>query len=162
MTWNVLTDKIKFKFLNINQEIIDGLISEINELGDQMNRTTNVKGSMTSYHTATPYFLKLQEIIEENLDFKVVDIWGHILREQDHVLPHHHAGMEHPEQYASFVFYLDAPEGSGELYFPTYDLELIPKNNLLTLFDVDVIHEVLPNHNPNISRISVAGNLEKR
>ena len=165
MTWNVLTDdgKIKSKFLDIDQEIIEGLISEINELGDQMNRTTNVQGSMTSYKTATLYFLKLQEIIKENLDFKIVDFvdfWGHILRGQDHILPHTHEGMKHPEQYASFVFYLDTSNGSGELYFPTYDLELIPQNNLLVLFDVDVVHEVLPNHDPNISRISAAGNLK--
>lgn len=165
MTWNVLTDdgKIKSKFLDIDQELIDGLISEIDELGDQENRRTNVQGNMTAYRTHSPHFAKLRKIVRKNLDFKIVkilDLWGHTLKGLDHILPHTHEGMWNPEEYGSFVFYLDVPEGSGELYFPTYDLELKPENKMFVYFNVDVLHEVLPNHDPNILRVSTAGNLQ--
>jgi hypothetical protein len=165
MTWNVLTDdgKIKSKFIDIDQEMIDGLISEINELGDMERRRTNIRGHMTAYRTDSPYFTKLRQIVRDNLDFKLVkifNIWGHVLTGMDHILPHEHGGMHNPEECGSFVYYLDVPEGSGELYFPHYDLELKPENKLFIFFDVDVLHEVLPNHDPNILRISTAGNLQ--
>lgn len=159
-----LTDdqKVKYTFLDIDDQLITDLINEIVEIGDQENNTSVIKGTATGYFSEGKCLSIFEKEIKTKLPIEIVKfvhIWSHILQGNDHVVPHNHLGMPDPENFLAFVFYLSAPEGAGELYFPAYDLELKPKNKMFVCFDMDVVHEVLPNHDPNILRISTAGNL---
>ncbi len=168
MTWNFLTNdqKIKTKILDIDKNITDGTINEILETGDKQKHRTNIRGSMTDFRTTTPYLSVLKKIISENIEYEkfiIRNFWGHYLTGNDHISPHNHlwdgSTKEKIPRAKAFVFYIDVPVGSGEIYFNDYGIEILPKNNQLMLFDCDVMHEVLPNYDAKIKRISCAGNL---
>lgn len=165
MTWNNLTEdgKIKSTYLDIDQEMVDGLIAEIESQGRNKYHPTNIKGTMTSYRTTSPHFIKIRPLLKECLGFdcQILDLWGHVLTGLEYIQPHVHSGMYDIENYGSFCYYLDVPEGSGPLYFADYDLEVTPQNKMLVYFDVDVVHEVSPNDELNIRRYTIAGNLKK-
>ena len=163
--WTKLTDdgRIQEAFLDIDDQLIEDVINDIIEIGDEHDRQTAIQGTMTGYHTDTPAFNKLSDLIIESLDFtveKMDNFWGHFLTGEDYIEPHHHQTEAKMFKYwKSFVFYLDVPEGSGEIYFPFYDLIKIPKKKQILVFDDDVVHEVLPNEDTDIVRYACSGNL---
>jgi hypothetical protein len=163
--WTKLTDdgRIKEAFLDIDDQLIKDVIYDIIKIGDQMNRQTPIMGTMTNHHTDTPAFNKLSDLIVKSLDFAVIkmdNFWGHSLKGDDYIAPHHHqTEAKLFKKWKSFVFYLDVPEGSGEIYFPFYDLMKTPEKKQILVFDEDVMHEVLANYDKEIVRYACSGNL---
>lgn len=158
--------KIKYKFLDIEDKLIDNLIEQIQKIGDQEYSQSIIKGAATGYDTHYGHFKTLKKVIKRNVPFKIkhfANIWAHMLTDNNYVTPHNH--LEHPVDKIDwstrkcFVLYLQAPEGCGKIYFNDYDLEITPLKKLFLYFEPDVFHEVLPNDAQNITRIACAGNL---
>lgn len=167
MTWDDLTDDgaIKCSFLNIDKKILRGVCEEIESYGHEQNDQDVTTGIMTRYNVKTPNLLKLQEIIYKNLPFKrsrSINLWGNILTGLEYIRPHTHKSNKagNQKQYKTFVFYPSVPKGSGALYFSEYNLEIVPQENQIVLWDCDILHEVYSNENPDIQRFSVTGFLK--
>tara|TARA_B100001996_G_scaffold87266_1_gene64594 strand:+ start:3654 stop:4175 length:522 start_codon:yes stop_codon:yes gene_type:complete len=79
-------------------------------------------------------------------------LWGQWYREGDYQEPHEH----YPNHY-SFVYYVNTPDGSAPLVFPTSDYKHYPKSGQLIIFPAWVIHFVPPNKCKG--RSIVAGNM---
>lgn len=162
MTWNNLTDDglIKSKFIDINQEMINGLISEIDSQGKNKDNSTYT-GLMTPFMTKSPYFKEFHTFLEKYFDCELKAFCGHRLTGLEHIGPHRHKPYS-GGNVDSFCYYLDVPEGSGQIYFSDYDLEIVPENKMFLSFHVDLMHEVLPNEFFDIKRYAIAGRMQRK
>lgn len=165
--WTVLNEEydIKYTFLDVDDELLIDLKNDIKEIGDCLFGSTNLTALMTNWKTETKSFSilenKIFEVVPEcNKNSNYRNHWGAIYRDGDHAKPHTHEGGKHPDPDLSFTFYIDAPEGSGELYFPECDLTVIPENKMLITFSPRACHQVLPNSVSDIERILTAGNID--
>jgi len=165
--WTVLNEEweIKSTFLDVDDELLINLKNDIKQIGDCLFGTTNLSGLMTDWKTKTESFLLLENKISKvlpELDKNINhhDHWGAIYRDDDYAKPHNHAGEDDSKPDLSFTFYIDAPEGSGELYFPDCDLTIIPEKKMLVTFSPLAYHQVLPNSVSGIERILTAGNVD--
>lgn len=145
--------------LEVPTQLTENLLSDILNAGDQMYNKTNIQGTMTNYKffETAKSFKELNKLIMEKVDIKgskITDQWGHVLRDKDFVKQHTHIGID-----LAFCFYVNAPKGSGKLVFTDYNLYIEPKQNMLLVFDPSLYHEVLPNDDPNITRVTIAGNI---
>ena len=161
--WTVLNEEydIKCTFLDVSDELLNKLGDDIKKTGDKTYGTTNLKAEMTNWKTELKSFFQLESFIANKFTKRCtfVDHWGAVYRDGDHALPHDHTeyGDNGGE---SFVFYVDVPEGSGNIYFSEADLTVEPQNKMLVSFPATVIHEVYPNTISGIERIITAGNIE--
>ena len=158
--WNYLNDEIKYTFLDVSDELLKDLESDIRKRGDEVYRTSNVKADMTNWSIDVESFKMLESIISKkmNREISYQNHWGIIYRDGDHAIPHSHDGGEvNPDM--SFVFYVNTPEGSGILHFCDYDIFLPPEKNMLVTFNSTVKHEVFPNTVSGIERVATAGNV---
>lgn len=112
----------------------------------------------------------------KNLDFKILNLWVNINSYKDFNSKH-----SHPDSLISGTYYLQTPKNCGNINFFNpcnfieyswkYDLFkknnkynshkyfFIPKKNLLLLFPSWLSHDVEPNFNKKINRISISFNI---
>lgn len=163
--WTVLNEEydIKCTFLDVSDELLNKLGDDIKKTGDKTYRVSNLKAEMTNWKTELKSFFQLESHIVNQYTKRCtfLDHWGAIYRDDDHALPHNHDlyGAHAGPNFLSFVFYVDAPEGSGKIYFSEVDLTVEPQNKMLVTFPTTVVHEVYPNTISGIERIITAGNI---
>lgn len=135
------------------------------ELGDHMNRTTNVKASMSTYNVyeQTSVYNKILTDITDRVhyapwvnlnlyDYTLRDAWVSIYKSGDHTIPHNHG-----ENTISFCYYVKADEESAPLVFDGADFQVQPYSGLCVMFQSDLVHSV-PHQQSESERIILAGN----
>ena len=145
--------------------------NQILKLGDQMERTTNVKADMTHWETGEnllewqslckdvmenhlPEFIgKL--LMHQALDARFVcyAMWGVSYSKGDYTVFH-----DHFPSILSFIYYVKADEDSAPLIFTDIDYELHPKENDLIIFPSYLKHGV-PTQMKDANRMSISGNI---
>lgn len=102
-------------------------------------------------------FLKLLDHHFRNHGYTMVGHWSHIHRPLESTNTHDHCNFE-----LSFCYYVQVPEGSGDIVFEIQNLNtpLKPKVGELLVFPGWLKHRVSKNLGSGI-RISIAGNLLK-
>ena len=140
--------------------------NQILKLGDQMERTTNVKADMTHWETFLSEWKHLSiDIIKNHLQILVGEevmiganficyaMWGVSYRKGDYTVFHHHFPAV-----LSFIYYVKADEDSAPLVFTDIDYELHPKENDLIIFPSYLKHGV-PTQMKDANRMSISGNI---
>lgn len=161
---NYMGQLFKSYNLNFNIEKLETEALRIPELVSRREYVSNRNGSIQihqdqwmeeNYHS--PYiddiFWKELKKFISKIHNKHIDgqLWLNLNYESSYNSPHTHQG-----QYSG-VFYIKAPENSGNIVFPKTDESVTPKENLLLLFNSDVMHAVEPNLSDDV-RISIAFN----
>ena len=99
---------------------------------------------------------KFIEWIEDEMDARMVSIWGVLYGENGGIKEHNHKGSDY-----SFVYYINVPKNSSPLCFPAlyrdYDLPIPAKEGNVLIFDSFLRHYV-PKSNHN-GRCVLSGNL---
>lgn len=141
------------------------MVNRIDELGDQMNYTTNVRAHTTHSTLKYPEFVEFSKIVEEYaiecsiqmtndyenhltrldsvwkslyIDTQVCGVmWGSKYASGEVAVPHDHW----PATWA-WVYYIDPPETAPGLYFPTLDYEQEIEHGMLIMFSGNLMHEV--------------------
>ena len=144
----------------------DILVEEIKKCGDKHDHKTNVKAYMTDWQMADkPGFDRLankvidiaNHISQKYYNCKVAllvkDMWGMIYKKNDYAIVH-----DHWPALWSGVYYINAPKGSGDLYWPQLKKSMTPQKNTVVLFDGYLRHGVKPNRSDD-ERIAVSFNL---
>lgn len=94
------------------------------------------------------------------------DIWGVILTKDQSVIAHNHSSNlhPHPQEYFSFAYYPDAPEGSAELIFSvgycdkmSHVVPVYPETGLLVIFN-SYINHMTARHKLDTRRLVISGN----
>jgi len=98
-----------------------------------------------------PFFLEL--IKQHKLGTKITAIWVHwMLPKVDRALGHNHP-------YATAVYYIQTPEGSGHLVLPELKEDIKPEEDLFVVIPPKAIHQMLENTGNGI-RLAMAFNFE--
>lgn len=131
-------------------DVRTNIIDEIKKSGDKQDYKTNVKAYMTDWNMADkPGFQELNKHIidtchylnslyyRKTVGLQVSNLWGMMYKKGDYAMVH-----DHWPALWSGVYYLRAPEGSGDLVFPQLKQRIQPKDNLLVIFRGDVRHGV--------------------
>ena len=152
----------------IDPDMSSKIEEEIRKTGDKQDYKTNVKAYMTDWNMADkPGFKELHDYIintchylnslyyRKTVDLQVSNLWGMIYKKDDYAIVH-----DHWPALWSGVYYLRAPEGSGDLVFPQLKQRIQPKDNLFVLFRGDVRHGVEENETDN-ERICVSFNVKE-
>jgi hypothetical protein len=101
-----------------------------------------------------------------NKECVIDDIWGVILTKDQSVISHNHSSNlhPHPEEYFSFAYYPDAPEGSAELIFSvgycnkmSHIMPVQPETGLLVIFNSYIDH-MTARHKLDTPRLVISGN----
>ena len=139
--------------------------NQILKIGDQMERTTNVKADMTHWATFLPEWKLLCKNVMENHLREFIEpylmnearfvchaLWGVSYSKGDHTVFH-----DHFPSLLSFIYYVKADEDSAPLVFTDIDYELHPKENDLIIFPSYLKHSVPVNRDKEM-RYSMAFN----
>lgn len=110
----------------------------------------------TSYQSYPRMFMDLAEWVLNTFEFEYphkfdVDIWGAIYNKGDYADQHNHGNAS-----ISFVYYVNAVEGSSPLIFSDSNEIYKPESGLCIAWNGNETHEVPPNKCDN--RIIIAGN----
>lgn len=101
-----------------------------------------------------------------NKECVIDDIWGVVLKKDQSVIAHDHRSNfhPHPQEYFSFAYYPDAPEGSAELIFHVsycdamnHVISVPPQAGLLVVFNSYVSH-MTARHKLEEPRLVISGN----
>ena len=101
----------------------------------------------------------LNKIITDVVDIPLVcsESWGVIYDDGDYINSHTHKQGDLVDcstpNYFSFVYYVNVPEGSSPLIFPTSGHKLYPKSGNMVVFESRLRHEIPPNGGKNRSVI---------
>ena len=145
-------------------------VKHIREIGDKQGKITNVKADMTdwqlfdlhkAYHKLSLEIINthLKYIIKPNImgqfheHWLLLDMWGNIYRKGDYTMTHNHE----PATY-SFIYYVQVPKGSAQLYLNDFDISIEPVVGKLLIFPAHINHTV-PKQRVSGDRISIAGNM---
>ena len=168
-TMDIYQDNLSYLW-NFNK-LNEKLERDILDVGDKMDRTTNVKGDMTYWQMHTKYdsFKNLLKIIcidhlesYKNLglvnDKKVAivctSMWGAVYKKGDHTEEHAHTGSRF-----SFTYYVKAENDCAPIVFTWPGvMQIRPKTGDLLIWNSEYGHMV-PKTNSNTKRIAIAGNL---
>ena len=146
----------------------DKWIQEIQDIGDKMQRGTNLKCDMTNYtdllHNPNYESLKnfavdlldLHELYDpEKQDAIVDEMWGATYKQNDYADVHAH----YPSAF-SFVYYLKGDTNSAPLIFADSQNNFsIPAiTGTFTVFPAHLFHGV-PKHTRQTERVIIAGNI---
>jgi len=176
LAYKTLQVPILIKDLNISEELLNKTINKIYQIGDEMNKETNVKAFMSAYdtHKKNPEFHPLLKKIMDEIDvnypddlfinhqifdkrdyfYILDDMWCSIYKSGDHSLRHHHI-----PSILSFCYYLQADDLSSPLFFDDLNFEVKPKSNTLIVFPSYLNHSVEKQKELGIDRILIAGNI---
>ena len=140
--------------------------NQILKIGDQMERTTNVKADMTHWATFLPEWKPLCKNVMENHLREFIEpylmnearfvchaLWGVSYSKGDHTVFH-----DHFPSLLSFIYYVKVDEDSAPLVFTDIDYELHPKENDLIIFPSYLKHGV-PTQMTDTNRICISGNI---
>lgn len=169
------TDDIVIIDFNLPKRLIDLCIKTAQNIGDEQEKKTNVKASMTNwtiskknrcFETLKCFLVRQAEnILANRLKNSFSDggallhcynDWVAIYKENDHTVAHNHV----PASY-SFVYYLKAEEKDPGLTFPDDNLTIPVKTGRFILFSGDIVHSV-ENSSHIKERIVYAGNCNVR
>lgn len=150
--------------LGIPKDYRQECINEAYKLGDTMNKETNVKAIMSSYHIwkeTNVFNILIDNILKllpkliptYDLDYKIDldDCWSAIYKKGHYTVSHKHL----PSLY-SFCYYLQTTSNTP-LVFDECNFIVSPKDDMLVVFPASIQHSV-PHHNDNQDRILIAGN----
>jgi hypothetical protein len=162
--------------LDISDELSKKCIERIYDIGDQMNKKTNLKADMSSYHlhlkdkTFVPILKKVTDIVYTEYPFEyfvntdyykksdffiqVQAFWSGVYKKNDYAIRHNHVGT-----YISFCLYLQADEYSSPIRFDHADFEIKPEKNKLIIFPAHVDHSVSKQSRMGVDRVILAGNI---
>lgn len=125
--------------------------------------TNLVAAKRTSYNCYPQPFMDLGNWVAKTFNFQYdwdtaeIELWGAIYNKGHYALKHGHGDPDDPEKrVVSFVYYVNAPEGSSPLVFPDINQSYEAEDGLCIHWDEDEEHEVPRNQCDN--RIIVAGN----
>ena len=139
------------------------IIKEILNLGDEQNRSTNVKADCTSFHThrysnTFKYLTNYLNVLYPK--HSVEELWGCTYRQGDFAKTHNHSGFD-----LAFVWFVDTCSFCSPLVFPdTEHLWLPPLASIkpltgnLHVFRGRDIHYVPPHTCPH-DRMVISGNM---
>jgi hypothetical protein len=148
--------------LPISNEYRRECIQEIEKIGDQQNKSTNVKGLMTSWKIfeQSNQFNNLIEQIADCISevhntpkkrFSLAECWGSIFEKEDYADEHDHLGKDY-----SFVYYLEVEEGASDIVFTKANYKIPINAGKLLVFPSHMVHSVPPTKG---RRVILAGNL---
>lgn len=143
---------------NISENAVNPLIDGI--------ANSRVVYTVARCSTYSPYFLgddsfdflkdmidtKVRDILQEDLD--VLNWWVMKYKGNDHTDEHDHR----PFARWVAIYYIDAPSGSGELYFPHINVTIKPETGMLVIHSADLVHGVRKNSSPDIERYNMVIN----
>lgn len=150
----------------------DELIEDILRIRDteknpyDINHTFNEDSSYPETEAATNLLTLIDETIQSDIHSLLTGdmVWAHVIKPNESTSPHTHDNRCDPYSYGvSWVYYLQAPEGCGDLAFQTYVqtklfvTHLKPDPGMLCVFPDWITHYTLPNRT-NENRISISGN----
>ncbi len=125
--------------------------------------TNLVAAKRTSYCCYPQPFMDLGNWVAKTFNYNYdwdnaeVELWGAVYNKGHYAIKHGHGDPDNPEKHVvSFVYYVNAPEGSSPLVFADINQTFEPEAGLCITWDEDEEHEVPPNQCDN--RIIVAGN----
>ncbi len=150
-----------------NQRERSNLKTAILKIGDTQGRRTNLKAAMTNWDSwrqeaFKPLATKIkQEIVKistksygrPDIKWRINSMWGASYGNSDSARLHDH----YPATW-SCVYYVDVPEESSPLVFPSPDVTIKPWAGLLVIFPGNISHLVPVNHSKT-PRIVVSANL---
>lgn len=167
--WNYFGDyNIKSTFIDIDDKVLDEISICITNLYEQLpKKDASQKITPNSFnfgfersvekHSSILHLEKrISEKFSEEVLFKVH--WSKIYKRGQTLPVHNHATTGVTPNEFAFVFYVDAPEGSGQLVFPDLGIEITPKEKMFVMFDNSYNHEVLPSTCEE--RIITSGNIK--
>lgn len=162
--------------LDVTTTDVKRYISRVYEIGDEMEKKTNVQADMSNYNlhrsenTFHPLLKKIVEnvklnfpikglvnleyIEKENNDFIVQNFWSALYRGMEYTVRHNHLGS-----YIAFCYYLQVDKFSSPLNFDDLNLEIKPQNNMLVVFPAYLNHSVPKQKKEGEDRIILAGNI---
>jgi len=152
-----------------DEEMNTLIVNRIDELGDAMNHSTNVKADCTfgNVHKTYSEFEKLSKIIVESCHDFTYDLQHH---NPNHISRYNNAGWrdayvntldcnlmwgtryksgeittphDHWPATFAFTYYIDPPENCSGLVFPTMDYELEIEHGMLVIFRGNTLHETV-------------------
>ena len=150
----------------------DELIQDILRIRDteenpfDVNHTFSEDSTYPETESAKHLIDLIDETIENDIHSLLVGdmVWGHVMKPNESTAPHSHDNRSDPYSFGiSWVYYLQAPEGCGDLAFQTYVQTKLfvtnvkPESGLLRIFPDWITHYTLPNRS-NENRISISGN----
>jgi len=154
-----------------HNELKDELHLLLEEYDDKLDRTSNVKATMTQWNIISPQIEKLQKYIldglhknkfedkkdqyskDRSLTLGWTDFWANIYRKGDYTLSHNHG----PSVF-SLVYFLKSKENYSPLIFTHDNQKVIPKEGTFIIFPGYLFHHV-PKHRYNDTRMTLSGNL---
>ncbi len=152
----------------IDANMNDLMEKEIKKTGDVQDHKTNVKAYMThwsmndkpGFETLEKYILEVCQFLNKKyynktLNMKLDNLWGMIFKKGDHALVH-----DHWPALWSGVYYIKAPENSGDLTFPQLKQRVTPQDNMMVIFDGSTRHGVAENLSQE-ERIAVSFNVKE-
>lgn len=162
---HILMPRTVMRFvIPLSDEKRNECIEEAYRIGDEMNRTTNVKASMSSFrvHETTDTFhdilVRITEMVKQApwtdtnlIGHTLIDSWTAIYKKGEHTIPHVHTAS------ASFCYYIQADETSAPLVFDGTPLVIKPFTGLCVMFEGNMMHSV-PKQEEGADRIILAGN----
>lgn len=141
----------------------DAFAKKVLEIGDQQNRSTNVKADMTEWQSFFPDWKELSRDIVSNHLIELVgnieatwivhSLWGVNYRKGDYTIFHDHS----PSTF-SFCYYVKVDKGSSPLVFSDIDYKYFPEESNLIIFPSHLKHGV-PSHLSDGERIVISGNI---
>ena len=141
----------------------DAFAKKVLEIGDQQNRSTNVKADMTEWQSFFPDWKELSRDIVSNHLIELVgnieatwivhSLWGVNYRKGDYTIFHDHS----PSTF-SFCYYVKVDKGSSPLVFSDIDYKYFPAESNLIIFPSHLKHGV-PSHLSDGERIVISGNI---
>jgi hypothetical protein len=148
---------IKQLELILPEEVKNNLKDQIRSDSSSSIRVSNVNSRTTTSETYQPnlwgddyydfLFKKIKSIVDPDEIYDMSDAW--VMRYLDN---HKTDTHNHKKWDLVSVYYIDAPVGSGALYFPELDVEIKPYDGLLVIHDSGLIHGVKPNTKKDVER----------
>lgn len=149
---------------HIQKKLVEDVNSDIapRELERPNNFHSSVKENIGFYHPAKwgdDHYVWLTKLVQKKLESiikKPVQLkqhWFNRYMDGDVIESHYHAAANWVTSY-----YFEAPEGSGPLNFPDENETIYPYTGLFVAHPGWMLHEVLPNTDPNIVRYNFVAN----
>jgi hypothetical protein len=148
--------------IEIEQSYANKCIEEAKLLGDSMNRSTSLKGFMTSFYVyeETDVLNPLLDAIHSvcsmytHMPLEIEEAWVGIYNEGDYAIEHDHYGYA-----LSFCYYLSADNGDAEIEFTEANKKFYPTTGMLLVFPSHAKHKVHEQKSTK-ERVVLAGNLQ--
>lgn len=128
---------------------------------------TSLYSQMSSYHVwkETKTYNKLINNIQIKINqeygqhqgllkqykYQIDEAWTAIYKEDEYAEPHHHNEFK-----LAFCYYIKVGQSTSPLVFDHLGFNIVPKDDMLVIFDANLIHSVPPHKGED--RIVMAGN----